>query len=104
MDSHSDKMLRAAEVMARVGLSRTTIWRRVRAGTFPAPVELGVNAIGWHESEIAAWLESCNRRTYGAPADAAARCRSNTSPLNERTRRRRPAGSRILSRSKRKEP
>ena len=54
MASHSDTMLRAAEVMARVGLSRTTIWRRVRAGTFPAPVELGVNSIGWRGGHGAA--------------------------------------------------
>ncbi len=72
MDSNSDKILRAAEVMARVGLSRTTIWRRVRAGTFPAPVEIGVNSIGWPESEITAWLESCGRRNYGAPTEAVA--------------------------------
>ncbi len=72
MDSHLDSMLRAPQVIARVGLSRTTIWRRVRAGTFPAPVEIGVNSIGWPESEIAAWLESCERRTYGAPSETAA--------------------------------
>lgn len=62
------KMLRAHEVMARTGLSRVTIWRRVRAGTFPAPSELGANSIGWPESEISAWLESRPRRTYGAEA------------------------------------
>ena len=72
MGSHSDTMLRAAEVMARVGLSRTTIWRRVRAGTFPAPVELGENSIGWPENLITSWIESRKRRTYGAQAEDAA--------------------------------
>ena len=62
------QMLRAPEVMARTGLSRVTIWRRVRAGTFPAPVELGVNSVGWPAAEITAWLESRKRRTYGAAA------------------------------------
>ena len=65
-----NQMLRAPEVMTRTGLSRVTIWRRVRAGTFPAPVELGVNSVGWPASEITAWLESRKRRTYGAPAAA----------------------------------
>ena len=60
------KMLRAPEVMARTGLSRTTIWRKVRAGTFPPPIELGVNSVGWPAAEIAAWLESRNRRDYRA--------------------------------------
>jgi prophage regulatory protein len=61
-----DRMLKAPEVMERTGLSRTTIWRRVRAGTFPAPVELGVNSIGWQEASIAEWLNTRQRRTYGA--------------------------------------
>lgn len=62
----NDPMLRAPEVMARTGLSRTTLWRRVRAGTFPPPVELGVNAIGWPASVIEAWLANRPTRTYGA--------------------------------------
>ncbi len=61
-----DQMLRAPQVMARTGLSRTTIWRRVRAGTFPAPVQLGENSIGWPASEITAWLGERPRRNYGA--------------------------------------
>ena len=64
------QMLRAPEVMARVGLSRTTIWRRVRAGTFPAPLALGENSIGWPAREISAWLESRDRRTYSAETPA----------------------------------
>ncbi len=64
------QMLRAPDVMARTGLSRVTIWRRVRAGTFPPPIELGANSVGWPASEITAWLESRKRRTYGAPAAA----------------------------------
>ncbi len=66
----SNPMLRAPEVMSLTGLSRSTIWRRVRAGTFPAPVEIGVNSIGWPESEITAWRESRQRRTY-APKETA---------------------------------
>ena len=61
-----NQMLRAPEVMARTGLSRVTIWRWVRAGTFPAPIQLGENSIGWPASEITAWLASRPRRTYGA--------------------------------------
>ncbi len=59
-----DKMLRPPEVMARTGLSRTTIWRHVRAGTFPAPLVLGKGSIGWPESTITDWLDSRPRRTY----------------------------------------
>ncbi len=58
------QMLRAPEVMARTGLSRVTIWRRVKAGNFPAPTELGENSIGWPASVITEWLNSRPHRTY----------------------------------------
>ena len=61
-----DRMLRSAEVMAAMGWSRTTLWRRVRAGAFPAPVETGPNSIGWFESWVAAARAALPRRTYGA--------------------------------------
>ena len=62
----SDVMLRPHDVMVRTGLSRTTIWRGVRAGTFPAPLELGENSIGWPAAVIDGWLKSRPRRNYGS--------------------------------------
>ena len=70
MNPHPNIMLRAPEVMARTGLSRSTIWRRVRTGTFPAPVELGVNSIGWPASVITDWLENRPHRTYSGERPA----------------------------------
>lgn len=49
-------ILRRKQVEARTGLSRSTIYERIKAGTFPAPVSLGAKAVGWIESEIDAWL------------------------------------------------
>ena len=60
------KILRPKEVFERVKKSRVTLWRDVRAGTFPPPIQLGPNSIGWYEHEIEHWLESRPRRTYGA--------------------------------------
>ena len=51
-------ILRLHAVRARVGLSRTSIWRAVRRGDFPAPRRLGLNSIGWVESEVASWIAS----------------------------------------------
>ena len=51
-------ILRLPEVIARTGLSRTNVYRRIAAGTFPAPVALGPRAVGWRESDITAWIES----------------------------------------------
>ena len=55
-----DRILRTPEVVKLTGLSRTTIWRRVQSGDFPAPVKLGSLAgrsVGWRESEIVEWFE-----------------------------------------------
>lgn len=49
-------ILRRKQVQLRTGLSRSTIYERIKAGTFPAPVSLGARAVGWIESEIDAWL------------------------------------------------
>ncbi len=49
-------ILRRPQVEARTGLARSTIYDRIKAGTFPAPISLGEKAVGWIESEIDAWL------------------------------------------------
>ena len=49
-------ILRRPEVEARTGLACSTIYDGIKAGTFPAPVKLGPQAVGWVESEINEWL------------------------------------------------
>ncbi|MCH9050729.1 MAG: AlpA family phage regulatory protein [Proteobacteria bacterium] len=51
----SKTFLRMAQVEERTGLSRWTIRRAVRDGTFPAPVRLSANSVGWLESELERW-------------------------------------------------
>ena len=61
-----DKIVRSAEVLSRTGLSRTTIWRKIRSGDFPAPIQLGPNSVGWPEHEVDAWVASRPRVSYAA--------------------------------------
>jgi prophage regulatory protein len=58
-------ILRRKQVEARTGLSRSTIYAKIRHNpkrpsdydqTFPTPVSIGAKAVGWVESEIDAWL------------------------------------------------
>ena len=49
-------ILRRKQVEARTGLSRSTIYARINAGTFPAPVSLGPRAVGWIEDDVQRWL------------------------------------------------
>ena len=61
------------EVITRTGgKSRTTLWRDVRAGRFPAPVKVGPNRIGWLESEIEDWQENLPRVWRPQPGPEAA--------------------------------
>ena len=56
-------LLRIAEVGRRCGLSRTTIYDRLTAGTFPKPVKLSERNVRWRSDEIAAWIEAvCAKR------------------------------------------
>ncbi len=50
-------ILRLPQVMARTGLSRSTIYLRISKGQFPRPISLGGRAVGWIEEEIDRWLE-----------------------------------------------
>lgn len=50
-------ILRLPEVKSRTGLSRSTIYLRIKEGSFPTPISLGDRAVGWIDSEIQHWLE-----------------------------------------------
>ena len=50
-------ILRLPQVMARTGLSRSTIYLRISKGQFPKPISLGGRAVGWIEEEINSWLD-----------------------------------------------
>jgi prophage regulatory protein len=52
-----DTILRLPAVKAATGLSRSTIYERISAGTFPKPIPLGDHAIGWLASEVGAWIQ-----------------------------------------------
>ncbi|MBI5862774.1 MAG: AlpA family phage regulatory protein [Rhodocyclales bacterium] len=49
-------ILRRKQVESRTGLSRSTIYSMAAAGTFPKPIHLGAQSVGWIESEITQWL------------------------------------------------
>ena len=64
------KILRAKAVKERTGYSRVQVWRKSRDpdDDFPAPVQLGPNAIGWYEDEIDAWVENRPRVSWATDA------------------------------------
>lgn len=60
--SESIRILRLSDVIQKTGLSRTTIYQRLRDRDFPRPVELGPRAIGFVEAEIECFLRNLIRQ------------------------------------------
>lgn len=65
-----DRLLPWKKVKDITGLSRTTAWRRQKAGDFPQPVVISPGRVGWRESEIAAWKASRGHRAPPPPKPA----------------------------------
>ncbi|MER9299945.1 AlpA family phage regulatory protein [Mesorhizobium sp. M0621] len=51
-----DRIIRLKTVLARTGLSRSTIYRKIGEGTFPAQIKISINGAGWRESDINRWV------------------------------------------------
>ena len=54
----TDEILRKARVLALIGIGNTSLYEAIKRGDFPAPVKLGVRAVGWRRSDIENWLDS----------------------------------------------
>ncbi|WP_244122063.1 helix-turn-helix transcriptional regulator [Burkholderia gladioli] len=52
------KILRLIGVLDCVGVKKTTLYRWIREGKFPAPVQLGARSVGWRATDVQQWVES----------------------------------------------
>jgi len=55
------RLLRKPAVLASVGFSNSELYRRIKEGSFPAPVKLGVRAVAWRESDVDHWIKSLSQ-------------------------------------------
>ncbi len=51
-----ERILRMRTVLGRTGLSRSTLYRKMRDGTFPNQVRISEHCCGWRESAINRWI------------------------------------------------
>src|SRR5260370_40702000 len=51
-----DRIIRLKTVLSRTGLSRSTIYRKIAEGTFPAQLKISTKGTGRHESDINRWI------------------------------------------------
>ncbi|TIP11765.1 MAG: AlpA family phage regulatory protein, partial [Mesorhizobium sp.] len=54
--TESDRIIRLRTVLARTGLSRSTMYRKIAEGTFPVQIKISINGAGWRESDINRWV------------------------------------------------
>ncbi|MBL8641544.1 MAG: AlpA family transcriptional regulator [Alphaproteobacteria bacterium] len=59
--SNKNKILRLPNVIELTGLPRSTIYAYIEQRRFPAPIKISLRSVGWLESEINEWIESCVR-------------------------------------------
>ena len=52
------RLIRLKEVIERVQLGKSTIYKMMYEGSFPQSVSLGDRAVSWVEHELDAWIES----------------------------------------------
>lgn len=51
-----ERFLRMQSVLDRTGLSRATLYRQIRDGSFPRQLQLTRRCVAWRESEIENWM------------------------------------------------
>lgn len=61
------RFLRMPDVIKLVGIGRTVIYERIKAGTFPQPVQIGTRAVAWDEEDLAKWQQSLPRGVKAEP-------------------------------------
>lgn len=56
--SRAERLLNKWAIEERTSLDITTIYRKMKAGTFPKPVRVGRRRVAWRESDVVNWQQS----------------------------------------------
>ncbi|HBZ9864075.1 TPA: AlpA family phage regulatory protein [Salmonella enterica subsp. houtenae] len=56
MYGERERLVREDERRKMTGLSRSTVWRLEREGTFPKRKQTGKNSCGWLMSDLLLWM------------------------------------------------
>ena len=54
---NADRFLRLREMLWRVGLSRSAVYRMINTGDFPKQIKLNKTTAVWSENAIIAWMD-----------------------------------------------
>ena len=56
MSDGQDRFLRINVVLARTGLSRSTLYRKIESGSFPRQIKISDRCCAWRQSEVENWM------------------------------------------------
>lgn len=54
--------LRQRQVLAFAPISKSTLWRQVRARSFPSPVKLSARVTAWRAEDVRRWIAEQGER------------------------------------------
>ncbi len=58
MTEQHETILRLKAVLQRTGLSRSSLYRKMQAGSFPKGVQISERCVGWHASAVDHWVRN----------------------------------------------
>lgn len=62
-----EQLLTAQEVADKLRTTPSNLYRKIKAGKFPAPIQLSVRCVRWKESDVVHWL---NNLPTSVPSEA----------------------------------
>lgn len=68
-DLSYDRIHRLEAVLQRTGLSRSTLYRKIQAGSFPPQIKIAERCTGWRESDLQRWLRNPMFYDHGETRD-----------------------------------
>lgn len=51
------RLMRLPDVKHQTGIGRSAIYQRIKDGTFPSPIKIGIRTVAWDSSSIDTWVE-----------------------------------------------
>ena len=69
------RFISVKETIRKICLSKTELYDRLRAGTFPQPVSLGPRKVVFFESDIDAWMQARMEDRHGHATSRRSRAR-----------------------------
>lgn len=62
LESSVKRLLRIEELMARLSISRSSVWEGCRAGRLPQPIKIGPRTTVWKSEEVDAFIDSLGKQ------------------------------------------